>query len=347
MYRNKNFTHAHLAFFISSMVALLFAAVIYFFSKNWLWTSISFITVFAVIYLFVYNLFDQFVYRKIKLIYKFISQTKATWREEFYNQELLPQKTIEQVNDDVEQWASEQKNEIERLQSNVAFRREFLMNLAHELKTPLFAAHGFIDTLLDGAIDDPNVNKLFLEKASKSIDRLNYLVRDLDEISKLESNQIPIHKSEFIIQHLIIEVFDELSQKATKRNIRCSIKKGCEQSFSVYADRDKIKQVLVNLVENSLNYGRENGETVAGIYAVDGTQIFVEITDNGMGISEENVPRVFERFYRTDTARSRNYGGSGLGLAIVKHIVEAHHQSVSCRSTLDVGTSFGFTLERP
>jgi two-component system phosphate regulon sensor histidine kinase PhoR len=245
----------------------------------------------------------------------------------------------------VANWAEARKVEIEQLQSNEAFRREFLMNLSHELKTPIFTAQGYIDTLLSGAISDDKVNMQFLQNAEKSIERLSDLVTDLDEISKLESNTLPIHKTIFIIQDLIKDVFQELAQKAAAKRITLTIKNGCEQDIVVYADTMKIKQVLVNLVENSINYGKEAGTSSAGIYVVDDKQVFIEITDDGIGIAEEQIPRVFERFYRTDPARSRNAGGTGLGLAIVKHIIEAHNHTVSCRSKTDVGTTFGFSLD--
>jgi two-component system phosphate regulon sensor histidine kinase PhoR len=290
---------------------------------------------------------DRFLYRKIKLIYKFISQTKATQREEFYASEILPQKTIGQVQQDVEQWAHDRRGELERLQSNETFRKEFLMNLAHELKTPIFSAQGYIETLLDGAINDEKQRMVFLENSSRSIDRLAALVDDLDVISKLESNRIPIDPENFVIQDLIRETFAELQQQAENKGIHLLIKKGCESAVEVSADRMKIKQVLVNLVENSIKYGKLSGETNAGIYIVDRRTVLVEITDNGIGIAEDQVSRVFERFFRTDSARSRSQGGTGLGLAIVKHIVEAHGHSVTCRSTVDVGSSFGFTLDRP
>ncbi len=295
----------------------------------------------------IYQVLDRFLYRKIKLIYKFISQTKATQREEFYASEILPQKTIIQVQQDVEQWAHDRKGELERLQSNEAFRKEFLMNLAHELKTPIFSAQGYIETLLDGAINDEKQRMVFLENSSRSIDRLAALVDDLDVISKLESNRIPIDPENFVIQDLIRETFAELQQQAENKGIHLLIKKGCESAVEVSADRMKIKQVLVNLVENSIKYGKLSGESNAGVYIVDGRTVLVEITDNGIGIAEDQVARVFERFFRTDSARSRSQGGTGLGLAIVKHIVEAHGHSVTCRSTVDVGSSFGFTLDRP
>lgn len=295
----------------------------------------------------IYQVLDRFLYRKIKLIYKFISQTKATQREEFYASEILPQKTIIQVQQDVEQWAHDRKGELERLQSNEAFRKEFLMNLAHELKTPIFSAQGYIETLLDGAINDEKQRMVFLENSSRSIDRLAALVDDLDVISKLESNRIPIDPENFVIQDLIRETFAELQQQAENKGIHLLIKKGCESAVEVSADRMKIKQVLVNLVENSIKYGKLSGESNAGVYIVDGRTVLVEITDNGIGIAEDQVARVFERFFRTDSARSRSQGGTGLGLAIVKHIIEAHGHSVTCRSTVDVGSSFGFTLDRP
>jgi two-component system phosphate regulon sensor histidine kinase PhoR len=316
-------------------------------STSWKTAGIVFLVGSILSSYIIFQVLDRFLYRKIKLIYKFISQTKATQREEFYASEILPQKTIGQVQQDVEQWAHDRRGELERLQSNETFRKEFLMNLAHELKTPIFSAQGYIETLLDGAINDEKQRMVFLENSSRSIDRLAALVDDLDVISKLESNRIPIDPENFVIQDLIRETFAELQQQAENKGIHLLIKKGCESAVEVSADRMKIKQVLVNLVENSIKYGKLSGETNAGIYIVDRRTVLVEITDNGIGIAEDQVSRVFERFFRTDSARSRSQGGTGLGLAIVKHIVEAHGHLVTCRSTVDVGSSFGFTLDRP
>lgn len=320
---------------------------VFFLSTSWKTAGIVFLVGSILSSYIIFRVLDRFLYRKIKLIYKFISQTKATQREEFYASEILPQKTIEQVQQDVEQWAHDRRGELERLQSNETFRKEFLMNLAHELKTPIFSAQGYIETLLDGAINDEKQRMVFLENSSRSIDRLAALVDDLDVISKLESNRIPIHPENFVIQDLIRETFAELQQQAENKGIQLHIKKGCESAVEVSADRMKIKQVLVNLVENSIKYGKISGETNAGIYIVDRRTVLVEITDNGIGIAEDQVSRVFERFFRTDSARSRSQGGTGLGLAIVKHIIEAHGHTVTCRSTVDVGSSFGFTLVRP
>ena len=346
MFKRKNVSPARLAFIVSLLVATMSASMVLIFTSKVRDVSITFISVVIFSYLLIHYVLQEFIYRKVKLIYKFISNTRATQREEFYNQEILPQKSLDEVKEDVQQWAEARKVEIERLESNEQFRKEFLMNLAHELKTPIFTTQGYIDTLLDGAMYDEKVNQQFLQNASKSIDRLAELVSDLDEISKLDSNRIPILKQEFVIQELIKDVYQELSQKASLKGIKLILKKGCESPIEVFADKQKIKQVLVNLIENSIKYGKQNGETSAGIYEVDNKTIFTEITDNGTGISEEHVLRVFERFYRTDTARSRSEGGTGLGLAIVKHIIEAHGHSVNCRSKLDVGSSFGFTLDK-
>ncbi len=346
MFNQKNVTPRRLAFIVSAIIATLSSLLTLVFTNNISYVTISFFLVAVISFGLIHYILQEFIYRKVKLIYKFISTTKASQREEFYNMEILPQKTLDEAKEDVEQWATDRKIEIERLESNEQFRKEFLMNLAHELKTPIFATQGYIDTLLDGALHDEKVNQIFLENASKSIDRLADLVNDLDVISKFESDRIPIAKREFIIQDLVKDVYAELSQKASKKGIKLSIKKGCESPLEVFADNQKIKQVLINLVENSIKYGKENGETTAGFYEVDEKTIYIEISDNGIGIAEEQVLRVFERFFRTDSARSRSAGGTGLGLAIVKHIIEAHNHTVSCRSKLDVGSSFGFTLDK-
>jgi two-component system phosphate regulon sensor histidine kinase PhoR len=342
----KNSSPTYIAILTGLLISFLSGIIVWVTALNILYAGLTFLFIFAVASYLIYSVLNNFIYRKIKLIYKFISQTKATKREEFYASELLPQKTLDEVNEDVEKWAEERKGEIERLESNEQFRKEFLMNLAHELRTPIFSSQGYIHTLLDGAIHDENVNHVFLSNAAKSIDRLADLVDDLDEISKLESNRIPLNKSEFIIQDLIMDVYDELAQKAQLKNITLKIKKGCERPVEVFADVQKIKQVLVNLIENSIKYGNEHGQTTAGVYEVDEKNVFIEITDNGMGMADEHIPRVYERFYRTDTARTRSVGGTGLGLAIVKHIIEAHNHTVTCRSKLDVGSSFGFTLDK-
>lgn len=313
-----------------------------------LWWEV--VLVAGVTFIITYSLYhytlQRFIYRKIKLIYKFIYQTKATPREEFFYKNILPQKSIEEVGKDVEQWAIGRRDEIEGLRANEQFRKEFLMNLAHELRTPIFTIQGYVETLLGGAVEDPTVNKKFLGSTSKSIDRLVELVNDLDQISKLESGRIPISREAFRIQDLIEDVYEEFALQAAEQDVITVFKKGTERALPVFADRAKVRQVLVNLIENALKYGRPGGTITAGCYTMDDKHIYIEISDNGPGIAEEHLPRIFERFYRADRNRSRHIGGTGLGLAIVKHIVEAHGQTVTVRSKQGVGSSFGFTLER-
>ncbi len=322
------------------------ALMILFISDVWYVPLLVFAGTFLVIYFLYYYTLQRFIYRKIKLIYKFIYQTKATKREEYFYANVLPQKSIEEVSEDVQRWATQRKDEIELLKANEQFRKEFLMNLAHELRTPIFSIQGYIDTLLGGALNDPAVNMKFLSNASKSTDRLVRLVDDLDEISKLESGRIPLVQENFNIQELIKEVYEELAFKSKAKNTPLQLKKGTERPLFVYADKQKIKQVLVNLVDNAIKYGSDGGTVITGCYEVDGKRVYIEVSDDGPGIAEEHMPRIFERFYRADRSRARAIGGTGLGLAIVKHIIEAHGHTVTARSKPGVGSSFGFTLDR-
>ena len=219
------------------------------------------------------------------------------------------------------------------------------MNLSHELRTPVFTMQGYVDTLLSGALEDPQVNRVFLNNASKSIERLVKLLDDLDEISRLESGQAPLEYEQFNIQDLIRDQYDEFSLQAAAKNIQLTFKKGTERSLQVKADKAKIRQVLANLISNALKYAGNDATITAGCYVVDGRHVYIEISDDGPGIPEAHLPRIFERFYRADRSRSREVGGTGLGLAIVKHIIEAHGQTVTARSTPGVGSSFGFTLD--
>lgn len=285
-----------------------------------------------------------FIYRKIKLVYKFIYQTKASKKEETYYKYILPQKSIDEVREDVEKWAAQRKAEIESLKTTAAYRKEFLQNLAHEFKTPVFAIQGYVDTLLNGALENPAVNKKFLENTARNTDRMVALINDLDEITKLESGEQPLYKTNFLMQDLIKEVYEALSLNMAQNHITALIKKGCEPPVAIYADKEKIRQVLINLVENAAKYGRRNGHIVASIYKTDEEHVLIEISDDGIGIAEEHLSRIFERFYRTDKGRSRDVGGTGLGLAICKHIIEAHGHEIHVRSKPDIGTTIGFTL---
>jgi two-component system, OmpR family, phosphate regulon sensor histidine kinase PhoR len=313
-------------------------------SNQWYWGLLSFLAIFGTSYWIIATLLENFINRKIKLIYKFIHKTKATKKEETYYKYVLPKKSIEEVSQDVEEWAKDYEQEMELLKKNEQFRREFLQNLSHEFRTPIFAIQGYIETLLDGAMGDPQVNRRYLENTAKNVDRLTNLLNDLQQISKLESGELALIKGNFIIQDLIKDVFESLANKADQSKITCQIKKGCESPIVAFADKERIRQVLLNLVENSIKYGKINGHITASIYQTDDKHILVEITDDGLGISEKELSRIFERFYRTETGRSRDISGSGLGLAICKHIIEAHGESIHVRSSEQVGTTIGFTL---
>jgi len=341
----KNLSPKELSAFTALVLSIPISLGFFVIHKNWITGLVSFVLIFFGTYFLILSIIQNFIYRKIKLIYKFIHQTKASKKEEMYYKYILPKKSIDEVREDVEEWAEQRSREIESLKKNESFRKEFLQNLSHEFKTPVFAIQGYVDTLLQGAMENPETNKRFLEKTAKNTERLVTLLKDLDEISKLERGEQLLAKQNFVIQDLIREVFESLSIKTQTKNIRTAIKKGCEAPIIVFADKEKIKQVLINLVENATKYGKQNGHITASIYYTDDQTVLVEISDDGIGIEEEHLPRIFERFYRTDTARSRDKGGTGLGLAICKHIIEAHGQSIHVRSTPDVGTTIGFTVE--
>jgi two-component system phosphate regulon sensor histidine kinase PhoR len=328
------------------VTAMTMAVILMLLSVNKIYIFISSLSILLIAYLFAHYVIDEFINRKIKLIYKFIYQTKASKREEFYQNKVLPQKNLEEVGEEVLQWADQRKAEMDLLVKNEAFRKEFLQNLAHEFKTPVFAVQGYLETLISGAMDNPEVSKKFLNNAYHNTERLINLISDLDEITKLESGKQQLHLQHFIIQDLVNEVFDALMIKTQTKHIKCSIKKGCEQPITVYADKEKIRQVIINFVDNAIKYGNQDGHVEASIYKTDKQNVLFEISDDGIGIAEEHLPRIFERFYRTDYGRSRNIGGTGLGLAICKHIIEAHGQIIHVRSTPGVGTTFGFTLSR-
>ena len=342
----KNLSPQLLSFITALIISTVNALMSLVFRPEWYIPLIVFGVTFIIIYYLYHYTLQRFIYRKIKLIYKFIYQTKATKKEEFFYETILPQKSIDEVSVDVARWANQKKDEIDMLRANEQFRKEFLMNLAHELRTPIFSVQGYVDTLLGGALEDPNVNKKFLGNAAKSVERLARLVDDLDEISKLESGRIPIVQETFVMQELVKEVYEEMQLRAPEKNVQMEIKKGTERPISVNADKTKIRQVLVNLIENAIKYGPENATITTGVYEIDGKHVFTEVSDEGPGIAEEHLPRIFERFYRADRSRSRAIGGTGLGLAIVKHIIEAHGQTVNVRSKVGVGSSFGFTLEK-
>lgn len=296
-----------------------------------------FITVYVINYLFV----KHYIYRRIKLIYKVIHRHKGTGNVA----KSARTDIVEDVEKEVQEWAEAREREREDLEKLAAYRRRYIGDVSHELKTPIFNIQGYIHTLLDGAIHDPSVTIQYLERAAKNVERLEAIVQDLETIHKLESGQILLDIREFDIRALTDEVFADMEMKARERNIRLTYKEGAAQHFRVRADKEAIRQVLINLVDNSIKYGREGGTTKVGFYDMD-THILIEVSDNGIGIGEKDLPHVFDRFYRVDKSRSREAGGTGLGLSIVKHIVEAHKQTIHVRSNLGQGSTFGLTLEK-
>ncbi len=346
MLNTKNVSPDKLSLFTALCLSIPVSIAFYFISYRWVDSLIALVVVFILSFLLIRFVLNEFIYRKIKVIYKYIYQTKASQREEMYYQYILPKKSIEEVGADVEKWAEQQKAVIDDLKNNERYRREFLQNLSHEIKTPIFAIQGYVDTLLGGALENKETAKKFLTSTARNVTRMVDLINDLDEITKLESGEQTLRKEKFIIQDAIRETFETLTQKAQEKKIVLGIKKGCEQPVDVMADKEKILRVLINLVDNAIKYGKQDGFVTAGIYKTDDKNVLVEITDNGCGIAEDHLPRIFERFYRTDTVRSRNTGGTGLGLAICKHIVEAHRQSMIVRSKPNVGSTFGFTLDK-
>jgi two-component system phosphate regulon sensor histidine kinase PhoR len=344
MFQTKNLSPKKLAALTSLILSVPISIGIYVLEGRWLVGVISFALIFIGSYGLIFSIVQNFIYRKIKLIYKIINQTKASRREETYYKYILPQKSIDEVREDVEAWARQRSREVDVLKRNEAYRREFLQNLSHEFKTPVFAIQGYIDTLLNGALENPEVNRRFLEKAGRNVERLANLIQDLDEISKLERGELKLNRQNFVIQDVIREAYESLSIKAETAGIDFSFKKGCEKLVMVYADKDKIQQVVCNLIDNAIKYGKEGGHIVASIYHTDDKTILVEISDNGIGIPEKYLDRIFERFYRTSGGRNKDVKGSGLGLAICKHIIEAHGHTIHVRSKVDVGTTIGFTL---
>ena len=285
MFKTKNLSPQQLSAFTALILSIPISLGIWIIEPDWKIAVGSLVLTFLGSYLLIRTVLESFIYRKIKLIYKFIYQTKASKREETYYKYILPQKGIDEVREDVEKWAEQRSAEIELLKNNEAYRKEFLQNLAHEFKTPIFAIQGYVDTLLSGAMESTDVRKRFLENTARNVDRMVNLVKDLDEISRLESGEQPLYKENFVIQELIKEVYETLSIKTTAKNIKCSIKKGCEYPITVFADQEKIRQVMNNLLENAVKYGKQDGTIVASIYRTDDEHVLIEFSDDGIGIA--------------------------------------------------------------
>ena len=284
---------------------------------------------------------EHFIYKRVKKIYDNVTLLEASTLRP--NQITTDMATLTR---EVEKFAEGKKLEIETLKIREEYRKEFMGNVSHELKTPLFTVQGYILTLLDGAMKDKTVRKKYLQRASKGVERLIFIVKDLDMITKLESGDLHLNLENFNIIEVVQNAFDLLEMKAAKKNITLTFDMEYKEPVYVYADRERIQQVLTNLIVNSIKYGKNGGTTEISIENLIKNKVIVRVTDNGEGIKKENIPRLFERFYRVDKSGSRKEGGSGLGLSIVKHIIEAHAEKIYIESVFGVGSEFSFTLEK-
>jgi len=309
-----------------------------------LYIAIALILFFLIAFFLVQFVLNRFITDKIKPIYKIINyipqkgkQVKRESRQRFVE--------LSEVEHDVEEWAQNQLHEIERLKDLERYRKEFVGNVSHELKTPIFNIQGYILTLLEGGLEDPKINKLYLTRSEKSIDRMISIVEDLESITKLETGELKPQYSVFDIVKVTEEAFEMELMLAKERKITFEFANKPDKSILVKADKKRIMEVITNLITNGIKYGKRKGNVKVGFYDFD-DKIMVEVSDNGIGIAKKDLLRIFERFYRVDKSRSREQGGTGLGLSIVKHIIEAHNQTINVQSVLDEGTTFTFTLEK-
>lgn len=329
---------SYIAVFSSGFLAIL----LWFFHEFSLSIILAFAVSIATFSFFVIQYrVERFIYRRVKKIYDDVSLLEST---SFRSQPITTD--METLTKQVKKFATDKKLEIETLKVREEYRREFLGNISHELKTPLFTVQGYLSTLLDGAIDDKKIRKKYLERAEKGVERLVYIVEDLDMISKLEMGDVNLELSKFNIVDLVQSVFDLLEMVADKKNIILMFDRKYNKAINVFADQEKIQQVLSNLIVNSIKYGKENGTTEVTIEDLVDDKIIVRIRDNGEGIEKQNIPRLFERFFRVDKSGARSEGGSGLGLSIVKHIIEAHGEKIYVESEFGIGSEFSFTLEK-
>jgi two-component system phosphate regulon sensor histidine kinase PhoR len=329
---------------MAAVIFVLFEGIII---KQYYWLLIigTFLLLIILQYMILRYSLEKFIYDRIKLVYKAIHKQKLNKDDKKGQITSIHGDIIGKVNEEVENWAKDRKEEIDELKKMEVYRREFLGNVSHELKTPLFNLQGFVLTLMDGGIYDPNVNVDFLQKSQKNIERMITIVEDLEVISRLETGEATPMLANFPITVLVREVMEFLEPKASERNIKLLFAAEYNDTMIVRADKEKIRTMLTNLILNSIKYGNEGGRTKISFYDMDENYL-IEISDNGVGIEEQHISRLFERFYRVDKHRSRAEGGSGLGLAIVKHIIEAHDQTINVRSAPGIGSTFSFTLKK-
>jgi two-component system phosphate regulon sensor histidine kinase PhoR len=330
-------TSLYVTFFATLLVSVF---LYYYHSFNWQVVFFPIIC-FSLCFLIIQYRVEHFIYRRVKKIYDDLTLLEST---------SLRQQPITTdmgtLTKEIDKYARDKKLEIETLKVREEYRKEFIGNVSHELKTPLFTVQGYIDTLLDGGIEDEKIRNKYLYRASKGVERLTYIIKDLDMITKLEVGDLSLNKESFDIVKLVQNVFELFEMKAAKKQITLTFDIEYPNPIMVYADEERIQQVLTNLIVNSIKYGREKGTTEVSIENLIKNKAIIRVTDNGEGIQKENVPRLFERFYRVSKTGSRKEGGSGLGLSIVKHIIEAHEERIYVESELGVGSEFSFTLEK-
>ncbi|KAF2520094.1 sensor histidine kinase [Flavobacterium salilacus subsp. salilacus] len=330
------------ASYITVFSAILITVLLYYFAE----INLLFIFIFSTSF-FVFSFFvlqyrvEHFIYRRVKKIYDDVSLLEsASLRNKPITTDMAT------LTREVQKFARDKKIEIETLKVREEYRREFMGNVSHELKTPLFTVQGYLLTLLDGAMNDKTLRKKYLQRAEKGVERLIYIVQDLDMISKFELGDLNLNYTKFNIIEVVQNVFDMLEMRADKKGIILMFEMKYLKPIMVYADRDKIQQVVTNLVVNSIKYGKEDGTTEVSIEDLVNNKIIVRVKDNGEGIEQKHIPRLFERFYRVDKSGARSEGGSGLGLAIVKHIIEGHDEKIYVESKFGEGSEFSFTLEK-
>jgi two-component system phosphate regulon sensor histidine kinase PhoR len=311
--------------------------------NHWLFILL-FIIDLLIIFLVTSYFIKRIIEQKLKPIFRIIREAPIEEAKRLKEKNRLGNHDLD-VNDEVTRWANLKQDEIKKLKELERYRKEFVGNVSHELKTPIFNIQGYILTLLDGGIDDPRINQLYLQRTVKSIDRMISIVEDLESINKLESGELKLKKENFNLIKLVEDVFEIELLMAQERKISLEFSTRIDKPIKVYADKKRIMEVTSNLIVNSIKYGKKGGYVKVGFFDLD-DHIVVEISDNGIGVDKEHLPRIFERFYRVDKHRSREQGGTGLGLAIVKHIIEAHEQTINVKSQPDVGTTFTFTLQK-
>lgn len=331
------------AFLIALFSALLFVANIALSKVAPLLLIPSVLITSTVIYLFSLLIFRGYVIYRIKPIYQILTRRESSSEE--IDKTYKGVDVVSQIDNDIMIWAQQSEDELKRLRVMERYRKEFIGNVSHELKTPIFTIQGYILTLLDGGIDDPSINKLYLSKSEKNIDRLINIISNLEEIANLETGFLELQKERFDIVALCREVVEQKDLNGNEKGVKIQIRNDASQKLEVFADRARIEQVLTNLISNSIKYGIEDGRTkIQFIDLFD--HILIEVKDNGIGMDPSVLPRVFERFYRADKGRTRAVGGSGLGLSIVKHIIEAHNETITVRSAVGVGSTFSFSLKK-